>query len=117
MKKSAIKKELSDKFGADLMPLLFAAIKEEAGKDEDIVTPEPASSVPTADALTSAFTALTPLFSGVQKNVTDAVMMTLKPIIDSLKKQAATQVQHIQITNSDGQINWMRWFVRILRRF
>ena len=30
-------------------------------------------------------------------------MMTLQPIIDSLKKQAATQVQHIQITNSDGQ--------------
>ena len=31
MKKSAIKKELSEKFGADLMPLLFAAIKDEAG--------------------------------------------------------------------------------------
>ena len=72
----------------------------------DVVTPQPAApaaSVPEADALTSAFTALTPLFAGVQKNVTDAVMMTLKPIIDSLKKQAATQVQHIQITNSDGQ--------------
>ena len=72
----------------------------------DVVTPQPAApaaSVPEADALTSAFTALTPLFAGVQKNVTDAVMMTLQPIIDSLKKQAATQVQHIQITNSDGQ--------------
>lgn len=72
----------------------------------EVVTPKPAApaaSVPTADALTSAFTALTPLFAGVQKNVTDAVMMTLQPIIDSLKKQAATQVQHIQITNSDGQ--------------
>ena len=72
----------------------------------EVVTPQPAApaaSVPEADALTSAFTALTPLFAGVQKNVTDAVMMTLKPIIDSLKKQAATQVQHIQITNSDGQ--------------
>ena len=105
MKKSAIKKELSEKFGADLMPMLFAAIKDEAGEDEDTVTPapSPAASVPTADALTSAFTALTPLFAGVQKNVTDAVMMTLQPIIDSLKKQAATQVQHIQITNSDGQ--------------
>ena len=65
--------------------------------------PTPAASVPEVDALTSASTALTPLFAGVQKNVTDAVMMTLKPIIDSLKKQAATQVQHIQITNSDGQ--------------
>lgn len=81
------------------------AIKEDAGDDEDIVkpAPAPAASVPNADALTSAFTALTPLFAGVQKNVTDAVMLTLKPIIDSLKKQAATQVQHIQITNSDGQ--------------
>lgn len=72
----------------------------------EVVTPKPAApaaSVPNADALTSAFTALTPLFAGVQKNVTDAVMLTLKPIIDSLKKQAATQVQHIQITNSDGQ--------------
>lgn len=72
----------------------------------EVVTPQPAApaaSVPDADALTSAFTALTPLFAGVQKNVTDAVMMTLQPIIDSLKKQAATQVQHIQITNSDGQ--------------
>lgn len=72
----------------------------------EVVTPKPAApaaSVPEADALTSAFTALTPLFAGVQKNVTDAVMMTLQPIIDSLKKQAATQVQHIQITNSDGQ--------------
>ena len=72
----------------------------------EVVTPQPAApaaSVPEAAALTSAFTALTPLFAGVQKNVTDAVMMTLKPIIDSLKKQAATQVQHIQITNSDGQ--------------
>ena len=72
----------------------------------EVVTPKPAApsaSVPNADALTSAFTALTPLFAGVQKNVTDAVMMTLQPIIDSLKKQAATQVQHIQITNSDGQ--------------
>ena len=72
----------------------------------DVVTPQPAApaaSVPEADALTSAFTALTPLFAGVQKNVTDAVMMTIQPIIDSLKKQAATQVQHIQITNSDGQ--------------
>ena len=105
MKKSAIKKELSEKFGADLMPLLFDAIKDEAGDDEDIVKPAhaPAASVPTADALTSAFTALTPLFAGVQKNVTDAVMLTLKPIIDSLKKQAATQVQHIQITNSAGE--------------
>lgn len=72
----------------------------------EVVTPKPAApaaSVPEVDALTSAFTALTPLFAGVQKNVTDAVMMTLQPIIDSLKKQAATQVQHIQITNSDGQ--------------
>ena len=72
----------------------------------EVVIPQPAApaaSVPEADALTSAFTALTPLFAGVQKNVTDAVMMTLQPIIDSLKKQAATQVQHIQITNSDGQ--------------
>lgn len=72
----------------------------------EVVTPKPAApaaSVPEADALTSAFTALTPLFAGVQKNVTDAVMLTLQPIIDSLKKQAATQVQHIQITNSDGQ--------------
>lgn len=72
----------------------------------EVVTPKPASpaaSVPEVDALTSAFTALTPLFAGVQKNVTDAVMLTLQPIIDSLKKQAATQVQHIQITNSDGQ--------------
>lgn len=65
--------------------------------------PAPAASVPEVDALTSAFTALTPLFAGVQKNVTDAVMLTLQPIIDSLKKQAATQVHHIQITNSDGQ--------------
>ena len=102
MKKSAIKKELSEKFGADLMPLLFEAIKKEAG-DAPQPAPAPAASVPDADALTSAFTALTPLFAGVQKNVTDAVMMTLQPIIDSLKKQAATQVQHIQITNSDGQ--------------
>lgn len=102
MKKSAIKKELSDKFGADLMPLLFDAIKDEAG-DAPQPAPAPDASVPNADALTSAFTALTPLFAGVQKNVTDAVMLTLKPIIDSLKKQAATQVQHIQITNSDGQ--------------
>lgn len=72
----------------------------------EVVTPKPAApaaSVPNTDALTSAFTALTPLFAGVQKNVTDAVMMTIQPIIDSLKKQAATQVQHIQITNSDGQ--------------
>ena len=72
----------------------------------EVVTPKPAApaaSVPEADALTSAFTALTPLFAGVQKNVTDAVMMTLQPIIDSLKKQAATQVQHIQITNSAGE--------------
>ena len=102
MKKSAIKKELSEKFGADLMPLLFEAIKNEAG-DAPQPAPAPAASVPEVDALTSAFTALTPLFAGVQKNVTDAVMMTLQPIIDSLKKQAATQVQHIQITNSDGQ--------------
>ena len=80
------------------------AIEQHAA--HEVVTPQPAApaaSVPEADALTSAFTALTPLFAGVQKNVTDAVMMTLKPIIDSLKKQAATQVQHIQITNSDGQ--------------
>ena len=80
------------------------AIEQHAA--HDVVTPQPAAPaaiVPEADALTSAFTALTPLFAGVQKNVTDAVMMTLKPIIDSLKKQAATQVQHIQITNSDGQ--------------
>ena len=81
------------------------AIEQHAA--HEVVTPQPAptpaASVPNADALTSAFTALTPLFAGVQKNVTDAVMMTLKPIIDSLKKQAATQVQHIQITNSDGQ--------------
>lgn len=102
MKKSAIKKELSEKFGADLMPLLFEAIKKEAG-DAPQPAPAPAASVPDADDLTSAFAALTPLFAGVQKNVTDAVMMTLQPIIDSLKKQAATQVQHIQITNSDGQ--------------
>lgn len=102
MKKSAIKKELSEKFGADLMPLLFEAIKKEAG-DAPQPAPAPAASVPEVDALTSAFTALTPLFAGVQKNVTDAVMLTLQPIIDSLKKQAATQVQHIQITNSDGQ--------------
>lgn len=59
--------------------------------------------VPNTDALTSAFTALTPLFAGVQKNVTDAVMLTLQPIIEQLKKQAATQVQHIQITNSAGE--------------
>jgi hypothetical protein len=39
----------------------------------------------------------------VQKNVTDAVMMTLQPIIEQLKKQAATQIQHIQITNSAGE--------------
>ena len=80
------------------------AIEQHAA--HEVVTPQPAApaaSVPEADALTSAFTALTPLFAGVQKNVTDAVMMTLQPIIDSLKKQAATQVQHIQITNSDGQ--------------
>ena len=80
------------------------AIEQHAA--HEVVTPQPAApdaSVPNTDALTSAFTALTPLFAGVQKNVTDAVMMTLKPIIDSLKKQAATQVQHIQITNSDGQ--------------
>lgn len=102
MKKSAIKKELSEKFGADLMPLLFEAIKKEAG-DAPQPAPAPAAIVPNTDALTSAFTALTPLFAGVQKNVTDAVMMTIQPIIDSLKKQAATQVQHIQITNSDGQ--------------
>ena len=73
---------------------------------QEVVTPQPAApaaSVPDSDALTSAFTALTPLFAGVQKNVTDAVMMTLQPIIEQLKKQAATQVQHIQITNSDGQ--------------
>lgn len=102
MKKSAIKKELSEKFGADLMPLLFEAIKKEAG-DAPQPAPAPDAIVPNTDALTSAFTALTPLFAGVQKNVTDAVMMTLQPIIDSLKKQAATRVQHIQITNSDGQ--------------
>ena len=80
------------------------AIEQHAA--HEVVTPQPAApdaSVPNTDALTSAFTALTPLFAGVQKNVTDAVMMTLQPIIDSLKKQAATQVQHIQITNSDGQ--------------
>ena len=80
------------------------AIEQHAA--HEVVTPQPAApaaSVPEADALTSAFTALTPLFAGVQKNVTDAVMMTLKPIIDSLKKQAATQVQHIQITNSAGE--------------
>ena len=80
------------------------AIEQHAA--QEVVTPQPAApaaSVPEADALTSAFTALTPLFAGVQKNVTDAVMMTLKPIIDSLKKQAATQVQHIQITNSAGE--------------
>ena len=80
------------------------AIEQHAA--HEVVTPQPAApaaSVPEVDALTSAFTALTPLFAGVQKNVTDAVMMTLQPIIDSLKKQAATQVQHIQITNSDGQ--------------
>ena len=80
------------------------AIEQHAA--HEVVTPQPAApaaSVPEADALTSAFTALTPLLAGVQKNVTDAVMMTLQPIIDSLKKQAATQVQHIQITNSDGQ--------------
>lgn len=59
--------------------------------------------VPNTDALTSAFTALTPLFAGVQKNVTDAVMLTLQPIIEQLKKQAATQIQHIQITNSAGE--------------
>jgi hypothetical protein len=64
--------------------------------------PQPAG-VPNTDALTSAFTALTPLFAGVQKNVTDAVMMTLQPIIEQLKKQAATQIQHIQITNSAGE--------------
>ena len=73
---------------------------------QEVVTPQPAApaaSVPEADALTSAFTALTPLFAGVQKNVTDAVMMTLQPIIEQLKKQAATQVQHIHITNSAGE--------------
>lgn len=73
---------------------------------QEVVTPKPAAPaaiLPEADALTSAFTALTPLFAGVQKNVTDAVMMTLKPIIEQLKKQAATQVQHIQITNSAGE--------------
>ena len=64
--------------------------------------PQPAG-VPNTDALTSAFTALTPLFAGVQKNVTDAVMLTLQPIIDKLHKQAATQIQHIQITNSAGE--------------
>ena len=73
---------------------------------QEVVTPQPAApaaSVPEADALTSAFTALTPLFAGVQKNVTDAVMLTLQPIIEQLKKQAATQVQHIHITNSAGE--------------
>lgn len=96
----------------DEMPEAVADFIEEQAVDE-IIDEQPAPAieqpqaqpvgVPNTDALTSAFTALTPLFAGVQKNVTDAVMMTLQPIIDSLKKQAATQVQHIQITNSDGQ--------------
>ena len=96
----------------DEMPEAVADFIEEQAVDE-IIDEQPApaieqpqaqpAGVPNTDALTSAFTALTPLFAGVQKNVTDAVMMTLQPIIDSLKKQAATQVQHIHITNSAGE--------------
>lgn len=81
----------------------YELTKVKSHRTKPAAQPARDASVPTADALTSAFTALTPLFAGVQKNVTDAVMMTLQPIIDSLKKQAATQVQHIQITNSAGE--------------
>lgn len=96
----------------DEIPEAVADFIEEQAVDE-IIDEQPApaieqpqaqpAGVPNTDALTSAFTALTPLFAGVQKNVTDAVMLTLQPIIEQLKKQAATQVQHIHITNSAGE--------------
>lgn len=66
------------------------------------VAPVPAAT-PTQSAVVDAFSALTPLFAGVEKNVVAAVFAKLQPVIDELKATAATHAQRVVVTTADGQ--------------
>ena len=66
------------------------------------VAPVPAAT-PTQSAVVDAFSALTPLFAGVEKNVVAAVFAKLQPVIDELKTTAATHAQRIVVATADGQ--------------
>lgn len=70
----------------------------------DEPTPQPApAQVPGMAEMTNAFAALTPLFSGVQQNVMNAVMEQVQPLIEKLTKQAATQVKRIEVVTEQGE--------------
>jgi len=57
---------------------------------------------PEQAAVVDAFSALTPLFAGVEKNVVTAVFAKLQPVIDELKATAATRAQRVVVTTPDG---------------
>lgn len=59
--------------------------------------------MPQTNDITAAFAALTPLFSGVQANVLNAVMEQLQPTIEKLTQAAQTQVKRIEVVTDKGE--------------
>lgn len=68
-------------------------------------TPTPAPQAPTQQAAIDAFAALTPLFSGVQANVQQAVMAQVQPMLDELKVAAKRQAHKIVVATPQGATN------------
>lgn len=59
---------------------------------EDIPAPKPQQTpMPTMDAAVSAFAALTPLFAGVEQNVTANIMAKVQPLLDRVPQE----VRHV----------------------
>jgi len=68
--------------------------------------PKKASTVPTLDAAAQAFAALTPLFSGVEANVTAAVMERIQPLADRVEAicgRAPQTIVHV-IKSPKGEV-------------
>lgn len=59
--------------------------------------------IPQTNDIANAFAALTPLFSGVQTNVLNAVMEQLQPTIEKLTQAANTQVKRIEVVTDKGE--------------
>lgn len=73
------------------------------------INPQPEKPVtPTVDAAAQAFAALTPLFSGVQQNVTAAVMNELKPLISKVEAvcgRAPQIITHV-VKSADTEVKF-----------
>lgn len=81
-------------------PVVIEPKTEETPKAEPVqpTVAQPTTVAPSMDAAVQAFAALTPLFAGVQKNVTEAVMNELQPMreqVASLCARAPQTVIHV----------------------